>query len=118
MNCRCVLLALTAFATGCDAQRAPQVEQSALADAALATPPDARLAALYNQSCKACHAVANSGAPLARDRAAWDARWSKGLPALMRNVVTGMNGMPAGGQCFACTPLDYEALIKFLAAQP
>jgi len=25
--------------------------------------------------------------------------------------------MPAGGQCFSCTPADYEALIAFMAGR-
>jgi cytochrome c5 len=96
----------------------PQDEHArALAQAATVVPADQRLAALYLQSCKACHAIENSGAPLVQDRSVWDARWEKGLPALLQSTVTGLNGMPPGGQCFACTAADYEALTKFLAGR-
>ena len=78
-------------------------------------PSDARLADLYAQSCRTCHTVVDTGAPLAGDRAAWAPRWKKGLPALLASTVGGLNGMPAGGQCFSCTPADYEALIRFMA---
>jgi cytochrome c5 len=103
----------------CAPKITPQVEQSrALAQASIVAPADERLSALYRQSCKTCHAVENSGAPLVQDRSLWDERWQKGLPALLQSTVTGLNGMPPGGQCFACTAADYEALIKFLAGRP
>jgi cytochrome c5 len=79
------------------------------------TPSDARLAGLYGQSCKQCHTLADSGAPLAGDRKAWEPRWAKGMPALLHSTVGGLGGMPAGGQCFACSTGDLEALIRFMA---
>ncbi len=82
------------------------------------TPADPRLAGLYGQSCKACHTAADSGAPLAGDAAAWEPRWAKGLPALLKSTVGGIGGMPPGGQCFGCTAADYEALIRFMADHP
>ena len=80
-------------------------------------PADAHLAALYDQACKACHAEPRAQAPLTGDRAAWAPRLAKGRDVLVRNVLTGFNAMPAGGQCFACTTQDYEALIEFMAAE-
>jgi cytochrome c5 len=78
-------------------------------------PADAHLAALYEHSCKACHAREGSGAPLTHDHAAWDPRWEKGLPTLRDHAILGFQAMPAGGQCAACTAQDYEALIRFMA---
>jgi len=78
-------------------------------------PADAATAALYEHSCKACHAVPDSGAPLVHDHAAWDARWGKGLPTLTEHAITGFQAMPAGGQCSACSREDYEKLIRFMA---
>jgi cytochrome c5 len=102
----------------CAPQESPQAQhQRALANAQKTAPSDERIATLYKQSCKACHAIENSGAPLVQDRSQWDARWAKGMPTLMQNVVAGFNGMPAGGQCFACTAADYEGLIRFLAGR-
>jgi cytochrome c5 len=108
---------LTASLLGACTQDSSKQHAHALAQAATIAPADERLASLYKQSCKACHAIENSGAPLVGDRSQWNARWSKGLPTLMQSTVTGLNGMPAGGQCFACTAADYEALITFLAGQ-
>lgn len=80
-------------------------------------PADARLAGLYEQSCKSCHTVADTGAPLTGDRTQWDVRWKKGEAALLTSAVNGLNGMPAGGQCFSCTPDDFKALIAFMAGR-
>ncbi|HSM95641.1 MAG TPA: c-type cytochrome [Rhizomicrobium sp.] len=78
-------------------------------------PADPALATLYDHSCKACHAVADSGAPPVHDHDAWEPRWQKGLPTLVSHAITGFQAMPAGGQCSACTREDYEKLIRFMA---
>jgi cytochrome c5 len=104
---------LSGCVRGSDATPAPGATERAAA----ATPPDARIADLYRQSCRACHAVAGSGAPLTGEREAWDERWKKGAEALRSSTIRGLNGMPAGGQCFACTPQDYDALIRFMAGR-
>jgi cytochrome c5 len=97
---------------------APPATDSELIERAKAiTPDDARLAQLYSQACRACHTVASSGAPLTGDRVAWDARWDKGIETLRSNTIRGLNGMPAGGQCFTCSVQDYEALIRFMAGR-
>jgi cytochrome c5 len=88
------------------------------AQAAARHPADAHLAALYDQSCRACHTSADSGAPLSGDHTQWDARWAKGPGVLLQNAVAGYNRMPAGGQCARCTADDYAALIHFMADQP
>lgn len=85
---------------------------------AAARPADARLAGIYATACHACHTTADSGAPLTGVPAQWHDRLAKGMPAVLTNVVQGLNGMPAGGQCFACTPADYEALIRFMSSPP
>lgn len=85
------------------------------ARAATLRPADAHLAELYEHSCRACHAEPRANAPLVGDRASWKPRLAKGRPALLQSVIAGINGMPAGGQCFSCTPADYEALISFMA---
>lgn len=112
-----VLTAVVVCALGATAcsSGAPPSRTELVARAQSMTPADARLAGLYAQSCKACHTAGDSGAPLVGDESAWAPRWAKGLPALLQSTVNGLNGMPAGGQCFACNRADYEALIRFLA---
>ena len=91
----------------------PLTEQQS---AALA-PKDPRLAQLYAGSCKACHTVRDSLAPLSGDRTLWDPRWAQGEEALLASAIQGKGGMPAGGQCFECSPDDLKALIRFMAGR-
>lgn len=110
---------MLALVAGC-AGPAPPSPQEIAQHARALQPRDARLAQLYAQSCRACHAEPRSTAPLAGDRAAWAPRLAKGRAALLASVVNGFNGMPAGGQCFECTGADFERLIGFMsgAEQP
>jgi len=85
------------------------------ADLAARHPADPRLDSLYQTSCKACHANPDSGAPPVGFAKAWAPRRAKGDAVLLAHVVEGVGGMPAGGQCFSCTPDDYRALIRFLS---
>lgn len=87
------------------------------AQSAALRPTDARLAQLYEGSCKACHTVKASLAPLAGDRTVWDPRWGQGEPVLLAATIQGKGGMPAGGQCFECTPDDFKGLIRFMAGR-
>jgi cytochrome c5 len=110
-------IVLSGMLCGCNREPAPspaETAQAALRAAAL-RPADERLAALYDQSCRACHANAQANAPLTGDRAAWRSRLKKGNPELVQHILTGFNGMPPGGQCFTCTTADFEALIAFMS---
>jgi cytochrome c5 len=80
-------------------------------------PADARVAALYAESCMACHAVPASGAPLVHDRKAWDPRWKQGEALLLDHTIQGFQAMPAGGQCATCAPDDFKAIIRFMAGR-
>lgn len=101
----CVVLA------GCHAAPTPLTP----AQSAALHPADPALARLYDRSCRSCHTIRDSGAPLAGDHSQWDRRWEQGLPTLLQHAVAGFNAMPAGGQCPSCTAADYEKLIRFMA---
>lgn len=94
---------------------APQAKPITPAESAALVPADARLAGLYETSCKTCHTIKASGAPLAGDTAAWAPRMKQGMPTLVGHTVQGFKAMPAGGQCAGCTAADYEALIHFMS---
>lgn len=98
---------------GCASPGPSPAEKAAFA--AKAMPGDARLAGLYTQSCKTCHADPATGAPLVGDAEAWAPRLAQGPDVLLASVISGKNAMPAGGQCFACTPDDFKALTKFMS---
>ena len=106
-----LILGLSLLAAACGPKPLTPAQSAAL------EPADVRLAGLYEGSCKACHTVADSKAPLAGDHTAWDSRWKQGLPVLVDHAIQGKGAMPAGGQCAACTPDDFKALIVFMAGQ-
>lgn len=114
---RAALIGLVLALGACGAEPEPESPAEIAARAAEAAPSEARLAELYSGSCRSCHAVPDSGAPLTLDRAAWDERWAKGEQMLLDHTISGFNGMPAGGQCFTCTADDYRALITFMAGR-
>ena len=81
-------------------------------------PADAVLSEVYNRSCRSCHTVAATGAPLTGDADAWAQRYEKGMGTLVDNVINGFGGMPALGLCMDCSAADFEALIDFMATPP
>ena len=94
---------------------APAAKPITPEQSAALVPADGRLAALYDTSCKTCHTIKGSGAPLSGDAAAWAPRMKQGMPTLVAHTVQGFKAMPAGGQCAGCTAADYEALIQFMS---
>lgn len=82
------------------------------------SPADAQLAAVYDRSCRSCHTISGTGAPLTGDAAAWQSRLDKGMDTLVDNVVNGYGGMPPLGLCMDCDADQFEALILFMAEAP
>jgi len=106
---RLFLFAAGLLLAGCARAPAAPVDRASL------RPADARLAGLYEGACMTCHVTPDSGAPLVQDAAAWAPRWKQGEAVLLDHVVQGYRGMPALGQCAACTPDDLRALTRFMA---
>jgi len=89
-----------------------------VAYAADAVPEDTDLAAIYDRSCRACHSLASSGAPLTGHGTAWRSRIAaKGLDGLVAAARTGTGNMPAMGLCADCRDGDFENLIQFMARE-
>lgn len=78
-------------------------------------PENQEIASIYNRSCRSCHSVAGTGAPLTGDVAAWEPRMAKGMDTLVTSVVEGFGGMPPFGFCMDCDVEQFEALITFMA---
>jgi len=81
-------------------------------------PADASLAAIYDRSCRACHALEGLGAPLAGDSAAWAPRLEeRGMDGLLASVHSGKGTMPPMGYCADCSDDDFLALIGFMSTE-
>jgi len=109
-------LALLALLTACgdpESRAAPQRE----AASRQLVPADRELAGIYQRSCRSCHTIAATGAPLTGDAAAWTGRLDKGMDTLLDSVINGFGGMPPLGLCMDCTAEQFEALIRFMAGQ-
>ncbi len=111
------LLAISMLTLAACGPAEPQPVPLTAQQSAALSPKDPRLAELYAGSCKACHTVQDSLAPLAGDRTRWNPRWEQGEAALLAATIQGKGGMPAGGQCFQCKPDDFKALIRFMAGR-
>jgi cytochrome c5 len=96
-----------------DSRAAPQLEASSRRR----IPADAELAAIYQRSCRSCHTIAATGAPLTGDATGWAPRMDKGMDVLLDNVINGFGGMPPLGLCMDCSAGQFEALIRFMAGQ-
>lgn len=95
---------------------APSASQIVYAESAV--PGDDALAAVYDRTCRACHATPEGEAPLTGHVAAWQARLVKrGLDALVASVKTGRGTMPAMGFCADCSDADFKQLIAFMATE-
>ena len=90
-------------------------DQVSSVDPASLSPADAHLAAIYDRSCKTCHADPDAAAPLTGDTGSWQSRLDKGMDVLLDNVVNGYEGMPPFGLCMDCSVEEFEKLIQFMA---
>ena len=85
--------------------------------AAKLLPANERLATLYAQSCRQCHASGVNAAPLTGNPRDWNIRLEKGLVRMSQSVQRGTEHMPAGGNCKTCSREDVVALIGFMAGR-
>jgi len=107
----CISL-LAVFLSACGS--GPTSEER-LATAKALNPHDPSLNEIYQRSCKSCHTLEATGAPLTGDEAAWAERYEKGETVLVDNVINGFGGMPPFGMCMECSPEQFQALIAFMA---
>jgi len=70
---------------------------------------------IYERTCKTCHEKQGSGAPLARDPAAWRERVKNGRATLLEHTINGFGGMPPLGSCMECSEADLRIFVAFLA---
>lgn len=112
---KCLLVLSILGLAACDS--GPSLEQK-IVTANNLVPTDPVIAEIYQRSCRNCHTVAATGAPLVGDKSAWqDLISESGKPALLENVINGKGGMPPFGLCMECSMDDFSALIDFMAQQ-
>lgn len=80
------------------------------------SPQDPHLKQIYQSSCKNCHTLKDTGAPLTGDTATWHELLDRyGKDVLLQNIINGKGGMPPFGLCMECQEQDFVALIDFMA---
>lgn len=93
-----------------------QSQQQALAVAQSLTPTDPVVAEIYQRSCRNCHSVIATGAPLTGDKDKWNDLIDQfGKAGLVEHVINGKGGMPPFGLCMECGIDDFSKLIDFMA---
>ena len=73
--------------------------------------------AIYEQSCKVCHAAGVAGAPKLGDKDAWAPRIAQGDATLLEHATKGLNAMPPMGTCMSCSEDDLKAAIAYMTSQ-
>lgn len=107
-------LGATALLSACG-DHGPASPVSAIAPPPVAAALSPELQAVYDRSCKNCHAVPASGAPQAGDARAWAPRITQGADILLEHTFSGYKGMPPLGACMDCNEEQYRALIEYMS---
>ncbi len=89
----------------------------AAAETVASAESDFDAAGTYQMSCFACHGTGAAGAPQPGDAAAWEERMSKGMDAVMANVINGIGAMPARGICMTCSDDNLREVVDYMLAQ-
>lgn len=110
-----LLIIASFFLVACGPEKPPATSAAASAAAMEKLPADLALADIYQRSCRSCHVLSTSGAPLTGDTAAWQPRMEQGMDTLLQHVIEGFGGMPPLGLCFECDEQQFQALIEFMA---
>ncbi len=84
--------------------------------AAAATTSDPAVGkALYEKSCTVCHAAGVAGAPKSGNKADWAPRIAKGMDALYKSSINGLNAMPPRGASTASDD-EIKAAVDYMVA--
>lgn len=110
--------ACSQVASGNAAPETVEPDPSHIALAETLVPSDPDLSAIYERSCRTCHALDGLGAPLTGHSAAWAPRFDeRGMEGVIASVRKGRGAMPAMGYCPDCTDDNFRALIEFMATE-
>ncbi len=67
----------------------------------------------YEESCMMCHADDSMGAPALGDKEAWTAVTAKGMDAVYKNGINGINGMPPKGGS-ALSDEEFKTVVDYI----
>ncbi len=73
--------------------------------------------AVYEKSCKLCHASGMAGAPKVGDKAGWAARIAKGMSVLEGNAINGFKDkgfMPPRGGNSKLSDMEVKAAVAYM----
>ena len=73
-------------------------------------------AAIYAETCSACHSTGAAGAPKAGDHALWAPRLAQGNELLQTHALQGFNAMPPKGGCVNCSDDEVRAAVEHLVS--
>lgn len=110
---RPAVIAAALLLAACGKTEAPPTAAVPAPAASASTSPE--LQAIYERSCKACHATPGTGAPLSGDSKAWAPRVAQGIDTLLDHTFNGFQAMPPMGACMDCTEEQFEQLIEFMS---
>ncbi|SIS42503.1 c-type cytochrome [Neptunomonas antarctica] len=68
---------------------------------------------VYTTTCAACHAIGVAGAPKF-GTSDWTERNAKGIDALLKTAISGINAMPPRGTCMACSDDELKGAIQHM----
>ncbi|MFD1892277.1 cytochrome c5 family protein [Ottowia beijingensis] len=106
--------AAPAAAEASAAAPAAAVVAAAPGAAAAATTSDPAVGkALYEKSCTVCHAAGVAGAPKSGNKEEWAPRIAKGMDALYKSSINGLNAMPPRGASTA-TDDEIKAAVDYM----
>jgi cytochrome c len=67
----------------------------------------------YEVNCAMCHSTDGMGAPVIGDKNGWSAVTDKGMEAVYKNGIEGINGMPGlGGSTLS--PKDFKSVVDYI----
>lgn len=73
--------------------------------------------AVFDGTCKTCHASGMMGAPKVGDKAAWGPRIAQGEKVLLDHALNGIRKMPARGGKKSLTDDEVKAAMQYMVGQ-
>ena len=74
------------------------------------------VAKAYEVNCAMCHGAEGMGAPVFKDKDAWAAVTDKGMKAVYKDAIKGINGMPAKGGS-TLSDKDFKSVVDYIVSE-